>query len=157
MQSAAIDGNGRFIATQTIAGAVLGVVVGGAFAWGVFGGAAAVPLWGPRGLALDLAPTSFMITLMTCLALTLLTRRQVRAGHLRHAPARTRLPRALVLRAPLVAIVATLATVAPTVAVLAMLWTADWSFTATLLFKMAYSAAVAVLVTPPIIRAALAD
>ena len=149
--------HGRYILTETVASAVLNAIVGGLFVFVVFGSVASIELWGPRGLAIDLLPTVFMITLMTTIALTIITRRRMLAGAVQPAEATTVLPANPVLRGLLLAIGATIVLVPASVAILSVVWrsTGDWTFTEVLLFKCIYSATLGFLVTPLIVISAL--
>lgn len=148
----------RYVAVETAVGVVLNIVVGALFVWLMFGGRARVGLWGADGLAFDLVPTVFMITLMTTVALTLITRARIRKGAV--PPMRDSgrpIPGIVPLRALLFALVATVAIVPLSVAILWLVWRGDWSFGAVMGFKIAYCAVLGLLVTPPILRAALRD
>jgi hypothetical protein len=148
----------RYVRIETGISIVLNAVVGAVFVRLMFGGRSTVGLWGTDGLAFDLLPTVFMITLMTTIALTLITRARVRKGAV---PPMTdmgpRLPRPAPVRALLLAGAAALAIVPVSVLALWAVWTGPWSYGAVMAFKIAFSALVGLLVTPPILRAALRD
>ncbi|MFN3388280.1 MAG: hypothetical protein ACK40O_05065 [Allosphingosinicella sp.] len=147
----------RFLNVQLAVSALLNAAISALFVWIVFGGRALVPLWGARGLAIDLVPTTFMITLMTAIALTLATRAAVRSGRLPRLDRRRRLPRPVLLRAPLLALAFTLALVPLSALLLSLVWTGDWSYRAVMAFKIAYGVGLGFLVTPVVVRAVLAD
>lgn len=146
-----------FIRRETAIGIVLNIVVSAAFVWLMFGGRATIGLWGMDGLAFDLVPTTFMITLMTTIALTFLTRARVRAGGVAALGGGSWLPAFPPIRGVLLGLVATVAIVPAIVGLLALGWGRDWSFDEVLGFKMAYGAALGLLVTPIVLRFALRD
>lgn len=147
----------RYIMVETLIAIVLNIIVSAVFVFIMFGGMEKIGLWGTAGLALDLVPTVFMITLMTTIALTLIARSRIAAGTVLPDQRPSRLPANPVLRGLVLAVVATVLIVSVSVAILSALWpvTGDWSFTAVLVFKCAFSAALAIAVTPVIVRHAL--
>lgn len=147
----------RYIRTETIVAMVLNAIVGAVFVWLMFGGQSAIGLWGQDGLAFDLLPTVFMITLMTTIALTLITRARMRKGAVPPMTGASRLPRLLPLRAVLLAVAAVVAIVPVSVFLLWAIWSGPWSYGAVMAFKVAFSVLLGLLVTPPILRAALRD
>lgn len=148
----------KYIRIETGIAIVLNAIVGALFVWILFGGKTQIGLWGDAGLAFDLLPTVFMITLMSTVALTILTRKRLRGGAVPPLTDRgPRLPRFVLLRALLLAAVATIAIVPLSVLALSLVWTAPWSFGAVLIFKIIYSAALGLIVTPVIVTAALRD
>ncbi|MBA3895576.1 MAG: hypothetical protein H0X36_00230 [Sphingomonadaceae bacterium] len=148
----------KFVWIQQAVSAVLNALVSALFVWVMFGGLTAVELWGKTGLAFDLVPTTFMITLMTAVALTLVTRAAVRNGQVPPlATSGLPLPRHLLLRAPLLALAATMTLVPLSVGVLRSTWHGDWSYGAVMIFKIAYGVMLGAIITPIVIKAALAD
>jgi hypothetical protein len=147
----------KFLLTQQAVSVVLNAIISALFVWLVFGGLERIGLWGAAGLALDLVPTTFMITLMMGIALTLITRGAVRKGQLAPVPASTILPRSVFVRAPLLAFAATIILVPVTVALLWLLWERDWTYGEVMAFKIAYGIALGAIVTPIVIGAALRD
>jgi hypothetical protein len=92
-------------------------------AWLVFGGRTFIEAAGPRGFAVDFLPQTFMVTFMSTLIPTWLTRRRVRAGLIQKLPAPvSRLPRSLILRALAFALVATLVLGLPAMLLAPRLW-----------------------------------
>lgn len=155
----------RYFAIEIAIGMVLNAVISAAFAWGIFRGVAHVPLWaGTRGMAFDLVPTVFMITLMMTIALTLITRARLRRGA---APALAwsrdshvllrLLPRNAVGRGLCLAAGATIVLVPLSVACLAGAGFQTMAFGPFVWFKVAYGVALAVLVTPIILLCAFGD
>lgn len=150
-------GQQRFLVVQLAVSAVLNALISALFVWLVFRGTDRITLWGGTGLAADLVPTTFMITLMSTIALTLATRGAVRAGKLEIRGSRWRIPRNPFLRGLLFAAAATLLLVPLTALVLWAIWSGDWSYDKVMLFKIAYGVALGFVVTPIIISAAAAD
>jgi len=62
---------------------IINVLISAGFMFLVFGRAASINLWGPHGLALDFVPQTFMITLMSIVVPTLLTRKRLVRGQSR--------------------------------------------------------------------------
>ena len=148
----------RYILVETLISVAISAAISAGFASLVFGGRTAIELWGRTGLALDFVPQTFMIAMMSVLVPTALTRRRIAAGTIRATGGRpTRLPRNLPVRALLAAAGATLLLGGAATAVLAVSWTGPLGFAAVLSLKVAYGAIVALLVTPPALRAALRD
>ena len=148
----------RYILVETAISMVINAAISACFAWLVFGGRADIALWGAGGLAFDFVPQTFMIAMMSVVVPTMLTRRRIGAGAVR--PRRgppSRLPSNLFVRALLVALVATVALGGVATAALAATWSGPVGFTAALPLKIAYGAAVALVVTPFALKAALGD
>lgn len=148
----------RYIVRETLVGIILNIVVSAIFVWLMFHGLPRIGLWGMEGLAFDLVPTTFMITLMTTIALTFITRGRMRAGVV--APMRSIGP-ALhgfpPLRGLILGLLFTIALVPPIIGVLAFLWRRDWSYGEVMGFKIVYGASLGAVVTPVVLRLALAD
>jgi len=149
----------RYIAIETRIGVVLNAIVGGAFVFLMFGGLANVGLWGMQGLAFDLLPTTFMISLMMTIGLTLMTRSRVQKGKIGPTAYNRRLPTNVILRGLTLAIIMTLLLVPLSIGLLMLLWTVtgDWPFLIVLGFKSAFSVLIGVVLTPVILRAAFND
>ena len=147
----------RYIRTETAISAIPNAVIGAAFVWLMFGGRDRIGLWGMDGLAFDLVPTVFMITLMTTVALTLLTRARMRKGAVPRMTARRRLPRLLPLRAVTLAAVTTLVVAPLSILLLWAIWTGPWSYGAVMAFKIVFCVALGFLVTPVVLHHALCD
>ena len=148
----------RYILAETAISTVINAAISAGFAFLVFGGRADIRLWGPGGLAVDFAPQSFMIAMMSVLVPTALTRRRIRTGLLRPGGGSpSRLPRNLFVRALLVALAATAILGGIAVVILAAAWSGPIGFAAALPLKIVYGAAVAAIVTPLALKAALLD
>ncbi len=146
----------RILATEAAIGIVPNALVSALFVWLLFRSAAAIPLWGMQGVAFDLVPTTFMLTLMTTFALTLIVRARRRKG-LARATGAARLPRHLVLRAVALALLLCVVFVPATVLLLAATWGGDWSYGQMMVFKIVYGVAVGLIATPLVVLAALRD
>lgn len=145
------DDERRFLNVQLAISAVLNAAISALFVWLMFGGVDFVPLWGMEGLAFDLVPTTFMITLATTIALTIATRAKFGGEG-----ARRGLPRNPVLRALVFAPLATILIVPPCVLALQLAWTEPWSYQRVMVFKVIYGVALGFVITPIIVRAAFA-
>lgn len=107
------------------------------------------------GLGFDFIPQSFAITLMSVLVPGFLTRRRLAAGLIAPLSGRSLLPRSLVLRALLMAAIAAAVGAAIGGAVAAAGGFATVTWLAGAAIKIAYGAALAAIVTPIGVRAAL--
>lgn len=143
----------RYIAIETAISIAINTLISIGFVWLVFGGAAHVTV---SALVRDAAPQSFMIALMSTIVPTLLTRKRRRAVSIESLPGENPpLLRSLLVRAPLVAVIAALVGVALHAALLNVLTPDGLGFAATMVFKAMYGAALASIVTPIILRLAL--
>lgn len=133
--------------------ALFNLVLNGAIAWLLFRTASEIPLWGESSAGVDLLATGFLLPFLTCLIVSPLVLRQVRAGTLPALPAnalpvagwsgRSPLVRGVALGAAGVALAAT-----PTVFGLALLGPQPlepWPFIG---FKALWAALLAAAVTP---------
>lgn len=146
----------RYIAGEMALGAVINMVLSGAFVFLVFGGRADAPVAGWVGVAADAVPQSFMIALMSCIVPTVLTRRRLALGAVAPLAGRSRLPRSVSLRAMLVAVIVAIVAGAVQAALLPI--TGDrWSFATILSFKLIYGAVLGACVAGYAVRAALGD
>jgi len=149
----------HYIRNETLVGCVFNGVLSVVFAFLVFYGVALIPLWGPQGMAVDLVPTVFMITLVGNLIVTVLTRKRVAAGQvprLVQAPAQ-RLPQNALLRMLLLALLFTLVLVPLSAAALWALKIDPLPFWPFVGFKVVYGAIVGALSAGIVVRAALRD
>jgi hypothetical protein len=145
----------RYVAVETSIGVVIGIALSALFYWLLFAGVDRVR-W--EYLLLDAVPQSFMLTFMTVLVPTFITRRRIARGKI--APidqAVIRLPSNFLFRALMVAGLAVVPGVLTT-GVFLMLFASDGlAYPAALWFKMLYGALLALLVAPIGLQAALAD
>lgn len=159
----AVEGGTRMTATQrrlaieSAISIVPNALVSALFVWLIFRGADTIPLWGTQGVAFDLLPTTFMLTLMTTIALTLIVRARRRKGLPAATPGSLGLPRNVVLRAVALALLLCVVFVPATVLVLGLVWDADWSYDQMMVFKIAYGISVGLVATPLVVLAALRD
>jgi hypothetical protein len=141
--------------------AVVNAVINGSVAWLLFGGLSQVPLWGVRGIALDLTLTAFLLPLLYCVIATPPVRRAVRDGRFPPLPPETAPARWLPARARVRGLVlgaAAAATAAPaTVAGLAASGLESLPNPGFVVFKAAWAAALAACVGPVIVLTALAE
>ena len=149
----------RYIRNETLVGCVFNGMLSVVFAFIVFHGVASIPLRGPQGMAVDLIPTVFMITLVGNLIVTVLTRKRVAAGQVPSlAPtSRQRLPRNALLRMLLLAVLFTAVLVPLSILALWALRIASLPFWPFVGFKVVYGAAVGALSAGIVVRAALRD
>jgi hypothetical protein len=149
---------------QAVGGLVLNFLLNGAAAWVGFPPVATLPLWA-RGNCVggDAIGTSFFLPLTTCLVVTALVRRGLRAGAFpplaREAlPAGIRrLPDNMVARGALVGLACALTLAPATCAALGLAGVAALTRGEDTLFKALYTALLGLLVTPLLGLRALAD
>ena len=141
---------------ETAISIVINMAIGAGFFLVLFRGTDPVPVWGAGRFAADFLPQGFMIGLMGSLVPSLLARRQVARGALAPVPAASMLPKGLMTRCVVLAVVSMLLLAGLAAAALAASGVATLPFAIGLAFKIATSAAVAAAVTPIAIRATLA-
>lgn len=152
------DAHRRYIRVETGISTVLNTIFCLLFGWIVFGGRERIPFAGVDGIGLDIFPTVFMSTLMTAAALTLLTRARLGKGVVTATSGSpTWLPRFFLLRAIVCGLVAALAIAVPTYLLLSLVNPGEWRFDGMMAMKAAFGAAIGLVVTPFILRAALSD
>ena len=150
-----------YIRRERRIGVAINLVLSLAFTALLFPDVGRVPLWGADGMALDLVPTVFMLTLMGSLAVTLVARKRLRVGAIAPLPAyqcgwaARALPGHWALRVVLVAIVVTAAVVPLSVLVLWSCGFDSMSYPQYLGFKAAYGPVVGALSTGVVVRSAL--
>jgi hypothetical protein len=148
----------QYVRKEAAIAVVINSLFSALFVFLVFGRRAEVALWGADGVALDFVPQTFIITMITVMVATLLTRKRVRSGVIqRRSGAPARLPQNSFLRALLLALVATIVFGGVMTGLLALLWSGPHSFIAVLIFKIAYGAIVAAVMAALSLRAALND
>ena len=151
------DAQRRFLNVQLVISAVLNAAISALFVWLMFRGTTRIPLWGASGLAVDLIPTTFMISLATGIALTLATRGAIASAKFDRRERRRRLPSNFFLRASVLATGATVVLVPLSVLALALLGPAEWTYSAVMVFKIIYGVALGFIVTPIVVSAAMGD
>lgn len=147
----------RILATEAAISVVPNALVSALFVWLLFRGQNAIPLWGMQGVAFDLVPTTFMLTLMTTIALTLIVRARRRKGLAAAEPGPLRLPHNVVLRGIVLALLLCLMFVPISILLLNLAWDGDWSYDRMMVFKIIYGIAVGLVATPLVVLAALRD
>ena len=139
----------RYVVTETTVSILINVLISALFMGIVFGRSTWIELWGGQGLAVDFIPQTFMISAMSVLVPTLLTRQRIRRGVLvGRSGFRPRLLGNLALRVLAVAVVLTLTLGAAGVLMLYALWTRPLSFWEVFPMKLLYGAVVALIATP---------
>jgi hypothetical protein len=125
------------------------VLISALFMGIAFGRSTWIELWGGHGLAVDFIPQTFMISTMSVLVPTLLTRQRIRRGVLVGSTGhRPRLLGNLALRVFAVAVVLTLTLGAAGVLILDVLWTRPLRFWEAFPMKLLYGGVVALIATP---------
>lgn len=152
--------HGRYIARETGVGVAINTVISVIFALLAARGRLTVPLWSESGMALDFVPQTFMISFMTALVVTLMTRKRLKRGELPPLPAEdagllARMPQNAFTRAILIASLLTMVMVPLCVGILSLLRVTSLSFHTFIVMKAVYGAVLALLAAPPILRAAL--
>lgn len=151
--------HGRYILLETTISIFINIVISALFVLLVFGHSDHIDLWGLHGFAMDYLPQTFMISLMSVIVPTFLTRRRLRTGRMpqRESALTTWLPANMILRGLLLACIAALILGAVAVWITASLWPETPDYTNLLLVKLAYGAVVASILTPIGLLAALSD
>jgi hypothetical protein len=147
----------RYIAIETAISLVINVALSAAFAWLMFHGRDPIAFASSNGFGIDYFPQTFMIGLMSVVVPTLLTRRRLKAAKLQPAMGRVRLPSRLIIRAPFVAVIATVVLGGAAFLLSMGLLPLSVSFSKLVAIKLIYGAFVALAVTPVGLRAALRD
>lgn len=139
----------HYIAVETAVSIVINVIISALFMVAVFGRTPQIELWGAHGLALDFIPQTFMITAMSVLVPTLLTRKRIRRGIVLGRQKNTpRLVRHLAVRVVLLAALLTIILGGIGVAILSASWQGPVSYWHTFPLKLLYGGLVALIATP---------
>ena len=145
---------------QGVGSVVVNLAINGLIAFLTFRGAAAVPLWGQQSIAGDTVGTTFFLPLITCLIVTPLAGRQVRAGRvapLVGAPLGLQwMPARVFWRGATLGVITAAAIAPPTIAALVALGVTQQSFWGFVAFKAGFAAALGAVVTPLIALWAIA-
>ena len=148
-----MDCRAIYIRTETSISVAINTVLSLAFVYFVFHGQARVPVLGPHGIVPDMAPQTFMVTLMACLVPGLLTRRRLLAGGLPWTERGIRIPVGKVVRTSIAsALVMTGLAMGLSWVLLPHLLPNGLAFTPLLLAKAVYGALLAAVATPWAIR-----
>jgi hypothetical protein len=143
----------KYLASETALSMAINAAISIGFAWLVFHGHDHVPSSGPGGLVRDAAPQTFMITLMSTLVPSLVTRKRMHSGHLdawlrgqlggSPAPAQK-----ISLRALMLALIAMALGLGLNAAVLPVLFPSGLGYGRVFVLKAGYGALVALVITP---------
>ena len=139
----------QYVLREVVIAIAINSIFSAVFAYIVFGDRSRVDLWGWNGLAVDFVPQTFILTVMTVVATTLVTRQSIRSGKVSvHSVGKTLqwLPVNLGARSVLLGVAATILFGGLVVCALSALWSGANEFAAVLLIKVTYGAIVAALV-----------
>jgi hypothetical protein len=147
---------------QGIGAGLFNVVLNAAIAWLLFRGMTTVPLWGAQSIGGDTIGTTFFLPLLTTLIASRVVRGHVRRGRVAalawsDAGLTRRLPTGLALRGTVLGVLCLLLVGLPTMQALAAAGVVEMGFGRFVTFKALFAGALAVIVTPIVACAALAD
>ena len=145
-----------YIKRETAVSIVINSVLSALFFWLVFRGVDPVPAWGMGNWVFDFLPQSFMIAFMSTLLPGALTGKAIRAGKILANGAGNFLPANLFLRALVLALMSALGGTAIIALGATVTGTTELSPMMASGLKVAYGAILAIIVTPPGLRRALA-
>jgi len=145
-----------YIRRETMVSAVINAILSALFFWLVFRGVDPVPVWGMGNWVFDFVPQGFMIALMSTLVPGALTGRAIRSGRIAADGQANRLPGNLLARALLLAGAAAILGAGLVAAIMKLVGAEQLPPGTALLLKIVYGASLAILVTPPGLRRALA-
>ncbi len=152
------------IVEQGLGSAVLNFLLNAAIAWVMFRSLETVPLWGQQSIAGDTIGTAFLLPFFTCLIVTRVVQKQMRAGRLapldwRRAahPTLGRLPRGTLARAVVLGLATLVVAAPPSLGLLGWVGLDHMSFWGFVAFKAGFAALLAALLTPLIALCALGD
>jgi hypothetical protein len=139
----------QYVAVETLISMAINAALSIGFVFLVFHGLRVIPAAGSHGVIVDMAPQTFMVTLMSCLVPALLTRSRHAAGRLAWHSGTTRgLISHICLRAAVLAVLATIAVVAVSWIVLPHLLPNGIAFVPLVVCKALFGMALAAAVTP---------
>jgi hypothetical protein len=139
----------RYIAMETLISVAINAALSIGFVFLVFHGQQEIYAGGRHGMIADMAPQTFMITLMACLVPALLARKRHTTGKLDwHGPSTSASVSKILVRALLVAALTTCFVVAISEAILPRLFAGGLSFGPFLLGKATFGMILAAIVTP---------
>ena len=144
-----------YICRETLVSMAINGVFSLVFFLIVFGRLHSIELWGMGNWVFDCLPQSFMITLMSTLIPGALTAKRLRAGELQPLSQKSRLPRALVLRALLLSVGAALIGTGMVAGIALASGATVLDYIPALILKVLYGMSLAALVTPIGLRSAL--
>jgi hypothetical protein len=149
----------RYILVETAISIFINVLISALFMALVFGKLDRIELWGPHGLALDFAPQTFMISLMSVLIPTAIARRRLRMRRIAGYSGVQGIDwlRNMWWRALFIAFSLTVTLGAVSVGVVAVIWKGPVGFWTAFPFKLLYGALVALIATSMALRIALSQ
>jgi hypothetical protein len=152
----------RFLLLEEGVGSVIvNLALNGLIAYLMFRGAAVVPLWGQQSIAGDNIGTTFLLPLITCLIVTPLARRQVRAGRVPPVVGASLglqwMPERTFRRGARLGLITAIVIAPPTIATLAALGVTQQRFWEFVAFKAVFAAALGAVVTPLIALWAISE
>jgi len=149
---------------QGVGAAVFNFVLNAAIAWAMFRSVAVVPLWGQQSIMGDTIGTCFLLPVITCFIATRLVRGQVRAGKVAALgwtrashPVLGWLPQTTGRRGVALGLVSSALLAPLALAALVLLGVAAMPFWHFVVFKAAFAAFAAALVTPLVALWAIAE
>jgi len=145
----------RYIVKEAIISAVINGAASGLIFMGLFGLGQPVAIWGRSGLWIDLAPQSFVVSTTSILVPALLAKHRLRNGGIEKCFSSALLPRALWRRTGLAGIVCPIAVVGLAGIAFRMFELQFLPAATALALKIAVGIGLALLVTPPGLRAEL--
>ncbi len=147
-----------YIIKETAINSVVSGLLSVFFAWMLFSNVEIIELWGTSGLAADFFPQTFVITLMSVLALGFITRKRVASGSvLPLENGKSMLPGNIIIRSLFVAVVVTIVSAPVAIFILSIAWNDSMTLSSIYLVKGFYGFMIAMAVTPTALRTALAD
>ncbi|WP_428409754.1 hypothetical protein [Hyphococcus sp.] len=144
-----------YIRRETLIAVVISVAITFVFFVIVFGASGPVEIWGQGKFVFDFAPQAFMIALMATLVPGAMTASKLRQGKLQSIEGRSKLPKALPLRALLIAAAAAVASVTLFAGLFFVSGLAAMNWFVALAVKLSFGGALAAVVTPIGLRAAM--
>lgn len=151
----------RFLLLEEGLGSVVvNLLLNGLIAFLMFRGAARVPLWGQQSIAGDTVGTTFFLPLFTCLIVTPLARKQIKAGRFAPIPGAPLglqwMPASTFWRGAVLGVITALMVAPAALATLMVLGVHEQSFWGFVAFKAMFAAALGAPVTPLIALWAIA-
>jgi uncharacterized membrane protein SpoIIM required for sporulation len=163
MNAYVTEAHRRYVRRERLAGSVFNAAIAIFSTYLIFSNVDVIPLWSKDGIAFDLVPTVFMLTLFGNLVVSLLAHKRLKEGMVRPIEdgrvglaART-LPRNLLVRLLIVAVAMTVVMVPLSILLLHALGIDSMSYHQYLVFKACYGPAVGALSVAIVIEAALID
>jgi hypothetical protein len=139
----------RYIATETLISIAINVALSIGFVFVVFHGVPTVEVGGRHGMIIDMAPQTFMVTLMSCLVPGLLTRNRHAAGRLAwHESGARIVVSKIILRAVVVAVFGTCVVLTLSALTFPHLFAGGLRFGTFLIGKAIFGGILAAIVTP---------